>query len=148
MKKGLNKGIVFIVIIAGVYFGLNINKTTTIEVIQQNDEAVTIQPTQAQMKEADEIKKAADEFMYFNFAKFGKTSWYDSVTSSGAKITDRERIFAVQYTDDSQFENAKKFVGSLNMFFSDKTNKKHNVEKIILFDKDNNQVYEMDTVKW
>jgi hypothetical protein len=149
MKKGLNIGIVFILILIGTYIGLNINNPVTIETENESvNTHVSVEPSDAQKKEAEEIKKAADDFMFFNYAKFGKTSWFDSVKSSGAKITSDERIFIVQFTDDSQFENAKKFVGSLNMFFSDKTNTTHNVDKIVLIDKNGGQVYELETIKW
>lgn len=148
MSKGLNKGIVLILIIVGAYIGLNINNTSTTGSEEESPTTVNIKPTDSQKKEAEEIKKAADEFMFFNYAKFGKTSWFDSIKSSGAKITDNERLFIVKFTDDSQFENAKKFVGSLNMFFSDKTNTTHNVDKIVLIDKNGGQVYEMETIDW
>ncbi|MGM0805573.1 MAG: hypothetical protein ACQET8_12575 [Bacillota bacterium] len=115
---------------------------------ESDSESEVVVPTKNQEQEAESIKKAADEFMYFNFAKVGKTTWYDSITSSGARITDNERVYAVQYSDEDQFENAKKYIGSLNMFFSSKTNKTFHVDKIVLYDKEMTQKYEMETIKW
>jgi hypothetical protein len=34
--------------------------------------------------------------MFFNFAKFGNTTWYDSISSSSAVINEGGRFFVVQ----------------------------------------------------
>jgi hypothetical protein len=153
MKKGLNFWIVIIVIIAGIYAGLQINKTGIMLVSSETEDTQDpykeLRSDEKHSKEEDIIKKVADEHMYFNFAKFGKTSWYDSISSSSAVFNESGRFFVVQMRSNADKEKAKEYVGGLLSFFNAKTtDSKYLVDKIIVVDKEFNIVYEKETIKW
>jgi hypothetical protein len=153
MKKGLNAGVLIIIIIAGIYVGLNINETginvVSNEAQETSDPYKELRSDEKHTKEEDFIKKEVDEHMHFNFAKYGKTSWYDSISSSSAVINEGGRFFVVQIKSNADEEKAKEYVGGLLSFFNAKTtDPKFLVDKVIVVDKEFNIVYEKETIKW
>jgi 23S rRNA G2069 N7-methylase RlmK/C1962 C5-methylase RlmI len=152
MKKGLNGFITVIVIIAGIYIGINLDKTNYENVITDSistDPYKELRSDGKHQSEEENIKRIVDKYMYDNFGSVFKTSWYDSISASGAVINQYGKYFVIQSKSDSHNDKAKEYIKGLLSFFNSKTtDPEYLVDKVILVDQGNNIIYEKDTFKW
>ena len=153
MKQNSQVWIIVLVILIGIIVGFlmkengqtstNISRETSIN----NDPYKELRSDGKYTDEENTIKTTVDKYMFENFGSIFKTTWFDSVSASGAVINEYGRFFVVQ--SDGDIEEAKKFVEGLLHFFNDKTiNKEYHVDKVLIINSQNVIIYEVNTIKW
>lgn len=152
MKKGLNGLIIVIIIISGIFFGINLDNTNYEKVntdSTSNDPYKELRSDAKHKIEEENIKKVVDKYMFDNFGNVFKTTWYDSISASSAVINEYGTYFVIQSKSDSHNEKAKEYIKGLLGFFNSKTtDSEYLVDKVILVDQENNIIYKKDTFKW
>lgn len=153
MKQNRQLGIIVLVIVMGVIVGISLQGD---KITSQNTSQVTsisydpYKELRSNGKHTDEekrIKDTVDKYMFENFGSIFKTTWYDSVSASGAVINDYGKFFIVQSSGEE--EKAKKFVGGVLTFFNSRTTtEEYRVDKVFLLNKNGEVIYQVDTIIW
>lgn len=154
MKKEINIWILSFVIVAAVVIGLNINNSSNTSYTPK-DNTTEIDPYERfrsnnqHVDQENAIKKELDNYMGRNFYQYYETTWFDSVSSTGAVINDYGKTFIIQSKGDSFHEKARMFFNATLGFFNAKTTEaQYLVDKVILIDQDFNVLEETETISW
>ncbi|MEK4294053.1 hypothetical protein [Paenibacillus sp. FSL R5-0914] len=153
--KGSTKVVIgVIVVVLGILVGSGMNGVATPNVDQQTtakkDPFKELRSDGKHTEREKLIKDKVDKYMYENFGGTFKTTWFDSISASGAVINEYGKFFIV--VSKGEDEKAIDYVSGLLSFFNDKTiDKDYKVAKVILVDEEY-KVYkvikQVNTIEW
>ncbi|WP_440833425.1 hypothetical protein [Paenibacillus sp. 22594] len=151
MKVSTKVVIGVFVVVLGILVGSGLNGVGTLNEDQQTTaKKDPFKELRSDGKHTDQekiIKDKVDKYMYENFGGTFKTTWFDSVSASGAVINEYGKVFIVVSKRDDK--KAINYVGGLLSFFNDKTiDKDYKVAKIVLVDEEYKVIKQVNTIEW
>lgn len=152
VNKKLHASILIVVIAIASFVGLNMDNDLSFDpnVKTEVNDPLALFRSDDQHKESETaIKTVFDEYMNYNFHQFGKTTWFDSVSATGAIINEYGVTFVIQSKGSQYDKQAENFLSAANYFFSDKTlESKYKIDRLILASQDFKIIKELDVIKW